>query len=235
MEQDIEDVEEKDIVSPDPEFGVFATPMEVFVFEICCGCALLTRMWQARGYLTCEPLDLSGGWNVFDSKHGQKVQEILDRENPYLLARLAMPLFSVWVMVEYGPGSGRQWLPVLGWIRDLVRKQHNKDGKSLPENPKPSAAWNTKDLMDLEVMNPHLVAYHTRRPPSLAPIPLVSRTRSLGSCAINSTSANHWNEQIRKAFAPSKQRVGLRGCAGASLKVSYLIYDEQLEWHSPQR
>ena len=161
-----------------------------------------------------------------------------DREILYLLARLAMPLFSVWVMVEYGPGSGRQWLPVLGWIRDLVRKQHNKDGKSLPENPKPSAAWNTKDLMDLEVMNPHLVAYHTRRPPSLAPIPLVSsisRTRSLGSCAINSTSANHWNEQIRKAFTPSKQRVGLRGCAGAALKVSNLIYDEQLEWHSPQR
>lgn len=92
--------------------------------------------------------------------------------------------------------------------------------------------------MDLEVMNPHLVAYHTRRPPSLAPIPLVSsisRTRSLGSCAINSTSANHWNEQIRKAFTPSKQRVGLRGCAGAALKVSNLIYDEQLEWHSPQR
>ena len=29
LEQDIEDVEEKDMVSPDPEFGVVATPMEV--------------------------------------------------------------------------------------------------------------------------------------------------------------------------------------------------------------
>ena len=40
-----------------------------------------------------------------------------------------------------------------------MRKQHNKGGKSLLENPKPSAAWNTKGLIDLEFMNPQPEEY----------------------------------------------------------------------------
>lgn len=66
-----------------------------------------------------------------------------------------MPLFSVWVMVEYGPGSGRQWLPVLGWIRDLVRKQHNKDGKNSRES---------KTIGSMEHQGPHGLGGH--EPPS---------------------------------------------------------------------
>ena len=88
LEKDIEDVEENDFAmwSVLTQSAAYLPRRWKFVFEIFCGYALLTRMCQARGYPTCEPLDVIGGWNVFGPKHRQKVHEILDKENPYLLA-----------------------------------------------------------------------------------------------------------------------------------------------------
>lgn len=40
-----------------------------FVLELFCGCALLTRMCQAQGYTTCEPMDVNTGWNVFNAAY----------------------------------------------------------------------------------------------------------------------------------------------------------------------
>ena len=130
-----------------------------FVFELFCGCALLTRMCQAAGYPTCDPLDVNNGWNVFNSQHRRHVHETLEKENPYLLC-IAFPCgpWSPWQnMAEDQEEVFRKrqvWLPVLRWIKNLVKKHKQRGGVCLLENPKPSAAWKTQELRELQVENP---------------------------------------------------------------------------------
>ena len=59
-------------------------------------------------------------------------------------------------------------------------KQHKKGGKSLLENPKPLAAWNTKELMDLEVRYPEPDDYELIHVDICAP--LDSRTQTVDCC-----------------------------------------------------
>ena len=121
------------------------------VFELFCGCALLTRMFQAKGYATCEPLDIQMGWDVFNPDHRRRAERMLDEENPFLLA-LGFPCrpWSQYQNMNPNPEKVRwmrkQWMPVLAWVRSMVEKQQRKGGRSLLENPWTSEAWKTKEL-----------------------------------------------------------------------------------------
>ena len=121
------------------------------VLELFCGCALLTRMFQAKGYETCEPLDIHMGWDVFNPDHRKKAELMMDQENPYLLA-MGFPCGPWSPFQHLNPDQEkvkmmrRKWTPILAWVRHLVEKQHRKGGKSLLENPWTSEAWNTKEM-----------------------------------------------------------------------------------------
>ena len=128
------------------------------VLELFCGCALLTRMFQARGYDTCEPLDIHNGWDVFNPDHRRRAEAMIDQQNPYLLA-LGFPCGPWSPFQHLNPDQEkvqfmrRKWTPILAWIRHLVEKQHRKGGRSLLENPWTSQAWNTKELAMLREEN----------------------------------------------------------------------------------
>ena len=121
-------------------------------------------MCQARGYEACTPLDISGGWNVFNPQHRRQALELIDRENPYLVT-IAYPCgpWSPWQHMS--PDQDKvwekrlQWIPILKWIRNVVQHQQRKGGKVLLENPKTSAAWDTQELRSLEVTNPGIDEY----------------------------------------------------------------------------
>ena len=122
-----------------------------FVLELFCGCALLTRMCQAQGYTTCEPMDVNTGWNVFNAAHAEKV---IDEQNPYLVT-MAFPCgpWSAWqrmVPPELVQEKRRKWIPVLRWVKSIVWRQRRKGGVSLLENPWGSEAWSTRELQSLE-------------------------------------------------------------------------------------
>ena len=126
-----------------------------FLLELFAGCAVLTQMAQAMGYETCVPLDKHTGWDVFKAEHRRYAEDILDKEQPYLLA-IAFPCgpWSPWQNLAKDREAVLQrrklWLPVLRWIKQMVIKQRNRGGVSLLENPWTSQAWNTKELEYLE-------------------------------------------------------------------------------------
>ena len=154
LEQEVENLEEKDMAlwSVLTRRKAFLPMRWKIVFELFCGCALLTRMFQAAGYETCTPLDMNNGWNVFDPKHRRWAEDMLDRENPYLLT-VAWPCgpWSPWQRMakdqEIVQEKRKKWLPILGWIKKMVRKQQQKGGVTMVENPWPSEAWNTQEIM----------------------------------------------------------------------------------------
>ena len=126
-----------------------------FLLELFAGCAVLTQMAQAMGYETCVPLDKHTGWGVFKAEHRRYAEDIVDKEQPYLLA-IAFPCgpWSPWQNLVKDREAVLQrrklWLPVLRWVKQMVIKQRNRGGVSLLENPWPSQAWNTKELEYLE-------------------------------------------------------------------------------------
>ncbi len=126
-----------------------------FMLELFCGCAVLTQMAQAAGYETCIPLDKTNGSDVFQFSHRKRAEEILEKEQPYLLA-IAFPCgpWSPWQNLAKDRDAVLQrrklWLPVLRWIQQMVTKQRSRGGASLLENPWTSEAWKAKELSDLE-------------------------------------------------------------------------------------
>ena len=103
--------------------------------------------------------------NLHTAGHEQRVEclrpeaskmgrDMLDRENP---------VFSLWHGLvdpgHHGRGMAKdqeivqekrkKWLPILGWIKKMVRKQQQKGGVTMVENPWPSEAWNTQEIMSL--------------------------------------------------------------------------------------
>lgn len=126
-----------------------------FLLELFAGCAVLTQMAQAMGYETCVPLDKHTGWDVFKAEHRRYAEDIVDKEQPYLLA-IAFPCgpWSPWQNLVKDREAVLQrrklWLPVLRWVKQMVIKQRNRGGVSLLENPWASQAWNTKELEYLE-------------------------------------------------------------------------------------
>ncbi len=125
-----------------------------FVLELFCGCALLTRMCQAKGYPTCTPMDVETGWNVFNPEHRKIAEKVIDQENPYLVT-LAFPCgpWSSWQRMappELVQEKRRKWMPIIRWVKSVVIRQRNKGGVSLLENPWQSEAWNTRELQSLE-------------------------------------------------------------------------------------
>eukprot|EP00435_Cladocopium_sp_Y103_P048460 s7_g14.t1 len=126
------------------------------LLELFAGCAVLTTVFQAAGHQCCTPLDINSGWNVFDSGHRRYVEEMIDKENPYLVT-IAFPCgpWSPWqrlnmandeVTWEKVSESRRQWLQIFKWIRKIAKKQQEKGGKTLLENPWPSEAWTTPEM-----------------------------------------------------------------------------------------
>eukprot|EP00435_Cladocopium_sp_Y103_P032430 s1165_g8.t1 len=126
------------------------------LLELFAGCAVLTSVFQASGHLCCASLDINSGWNVFDAGHRRYVEELIDKENPYLVT-IAFPCgpWSPWQRLnmandeatwERVSESRRQWLQIFKWIRKIAKKQQEKGGKTMLENPWPSEAWITSEM-----------------------------------------------------------------------------------------
>ena len=66
------------------------------LLEFFAGCAL-TAVFQASGHAYCSPLDINNGWNFFYASHRRHAEDIVDRENPYLVT-IAFPCgpWSLW-------------------------------------------------------------------------------------------------------------------------------------------
>ncbi len=116
-----------------------------FLLEIFCGAAVLARLCMAAGYETCTPLDLQTGWNVFNPQHRQYAEEVLQREQPFLLT-LAWPCgpCSTWQRMQ--PEKQVAYLrklciPVLRWVARMVKQQRQQGGFSLLENPWYADSW----------------------------------------------------------------------------------------------
>ena len=129
------------------------------LFELFCGCALLTRMAQSAGYATCEPVDIRRGWDVFRLDHRKYVEAVLDEEQPYLLA-LGYPCgpWSPWQRMNKNKEDlnwqRQKWLPILRWLMQLIRKHRRRGGRVLLlENPWLSEARNTWELRGLYMDN----------------------------------------------------------------------------------
>ena len=125
------------------------------IFELFCGCALLTRMAQSQGYETCPALDIQNGWDVFRRDHRLYAEQVLEEQRPYLLALgFTCGPWSPWQRMcqdmEKVNQKRQKWLPILRWIRQLARKQMARGGRVLLENPWMSEAWNTRELSELE-------------------------------------------------------------------------------------
>ena len=135
------------------------------VFELFCGCALLTRMAQSYGYDTCRPLDVQNGWDVFRADHRTYAEEILENEKPYLLALgFTCGPWSPWQRmnkdVDYVNQQRQRWIPILKWIQQMAIKQMRRGGRVLLENPWMSEAWRTRELSTLEAMDAHEIDFY---------------------------------------------------------------------------
>ena len=131
------------------------TPMKPqrrrFVLEIFCGAAVLTRMALAWGYEACQPLDIQTGWDVHKAEHRKRAEETLKTEKPFLLT-LAWPCgpWSTWRRMndpEEVAERRKEWIPVLRWVKKMVRIQHGLGGYSLLENPWYADSW--KEMQSL--------------------------------------------------------------------------------------
>ena len=160
LSKEVEKMENEDLVMWSNLLHVRPSPPRGWklLFEIFCGCALLTRMAQAGGYETCEPVDIKNGWDVFRLDHRKYVESVVDREQPYLLA-IGFPCgpWSPWQRMnqdkEHVNWQRQKWLPILKWLQQLVLKHRRRGGKTLLENPWMSEAWNTKELKKINYDN----------------------------------------------------------------------------------